>query len=175
MFVPRFQLEWESAIVEYTTYLYKKVAVHGNASASNKAIPRVISKDIPLLGPKFSPPSFLHVLWRDAAPIITPETAYMSPLTVVHPVFYPTEFTECPGCGSKNFRWDGWTSTGARSVHGIRADERAIGFQLRCKDCEETKAPGGHCFATTNTVFWDKWNHWRIPSTLISLPYVSLY
>ncbi|KAJ7138761.1 hypothetical protein C8R43DRAFT_893207, partial [Mycena crocata] len=64
-----------------------------------------------------------------------------------------------------------------RKVHGIRIEERALGYQLRCNDCEKKYGKGGTdigasnadgeklgcSFATTNSVFWDRWEHWKIP------------
>ncbi|KAF8973795.1 hypothetical protein BDZ97DRAFT_1912253 [Flammula alnicola] len=67
---------------------------------------------------------------------------------------------------SFGIRWDGWNSTGARNVYGIRMNERAIGYQLRCKDCKANDSPGGYCFVATNHVFWDKWEHWKIPRNI---------
>ncbi|KAF8959245.1 hypothetical protein BDZ97DRAFT_1667389 [Flammula alnicola] len=45
-------------------------------------------------------------------------------------------------------------------------NERAIGYQLRCKDCKENDRPGGYCFVATNHIFWDKWEHWKIPRNI---------
>jgi hypothetical protein len=63
--------------------------------------------------------------------------------------------------------WDGWTATGARDVHGVRREERALGYQLRCKPCRTKYGKGGSnekekgsCFATTNKFFWEKWEHY---------------
>ncbi|KAF8176924.1 hypothetical protein BJ912DRAFT_930520 [Pholiota molesta] len=174
--VPAFQLDWEAHIVEYVDYLHSRLAVHGNSSTSAKKIPRILHKSIPLLGPRFSPPTFLHYMRRDITPAIHPEYAYMKPLTVVHPVFFPI-LAQCPQCeSSSEIRWDGWNGTGGRSVHGVRFNERTIGYQLRCKNCKtaaenatrtSSDSPDiGYCFATTNYEFWEKWEHWRIPRNI---------
>ncbi|KAF8173269.1 hypothetical protein BJ912DRAFT_1065323 [Pholiota molesta] len=162
-----FQLEWEAEVIEYVDYLYSRLSVHGNAKA--KDVARTIDKAIPLLGPRFIPPSLFHQMRRDPTPAIDPQQMYIAALTIVHPVFYPTTFTNCPQCASAAILWDGWNATGARDVYGVRKNERAIGYQLRCKDCKSNKVPGEkYCFATTNHVFWDKWEHWKIPR---SIPY----
>lgn len=153
-------------MVQYVDYIYrKKLSTHGNASALAKRAILTLDKSIPLLGPKFAPPSFFHSMRRKATPIVVPELAYIRAITTVHPVFYPTTFTCCPICNSPDILWDSWNATGAQSVYGIRANERAIGYQLRCKKCKEINSPEGHCFATTNYLLWGKWESWRVPST----------
>jgi hypothetical protein len=61
---------------------------------------------------------------------------------------------------------DGWTSTGAHSMYSVNANERALGYQLQCKDCKKDETPGEnkYCLATTNPKFWARWLQWKIPS-----------
>jgi hypothetical protein len=160
-----FQLEWEAEVVEYVDYLGSKLSVHGNASTIAKNAAKVINKAIPLLGPRFVPPTFFHDMRRDPVPFMNPEQLYIAALTVVHPIYYPTLKT-CPKCASSQILWDSWNATGSRTVYGVRVNERAIGYQLRCKDCKSntTGKPGGYCLVSTNHVFWEKWEHWKIPS-----------
>jgi len=163
------QLEWESNIVEYVNYMYGQVKIHGNATRDTR--PKPLSKEIPLLGPLFCPPSYMHIQRRCSAPVFNPECAYLQPLNIIHPFYYPG-LARCPQCDSGAILWEGWTTTGARDVHGVHVEERALGFQLRCKDCEETGTSKGDemgkgpkfCVATTNAVFWAKWEHWEVPS-----------
>ncbi|KAF8186240.1 hypothetical protein BJ912DRAFT_927161 [Pholiota molesta] len=146
-----FQLEWEAEVMEYVDYLHSKLKVHGNSKDKDKA--RIIDKAIPLLGPRFMPPGFLHSMQRDPTPSIDPKQVYTVALTVIHPVFYPNMFTSCPHCASDAILWDGWNATGART------------------DCQRKKAEnpsGKYCFATTSHLFWKKWEHWKIPR---SVPY----
>ncbi|KAJ7277282.1 hypothetical protein C8J57DRAFT_1713702 [Mycena rebaudengoi] len=63
------------------------------------------------------------------------------------------------------------------NVHGIRVEEKALGYQLRCSLCKMKYGKGGthvgakdpergtlgSCFATTNAKFWNRWEHWEIP------------
>ncbi len=156
------QLAWESNVVEYVNYLYRQTKVHGNSKDTQ---PKPLSKDIPLLGPRFIPPSYLHIQRRHAAPVIEPESAYLKPLNVVHPFYYP-RLACCPQCKSNTVLWEGWTTAGSRDVHGISEEEMALGFQLRCKDCKASGTTKGHkfCVATSNLVFWVNWEHWEIPS-----------
>jgi hypothetical protein len=115
-----FQLRWAAEVVEYVDYLNSKLTVHGNASASSKDIPQVINKAVPLLGPHFAPPTFLHTMRRNPTPFIDPEQMYIQALTIIHPVFYPTALTNCPRCASSQTPWDGWNATGSRTVYGLR-------------------------------------------------------
>jgi hypothetical protein len=129
------QLTWEAHIVEYVDFVHKKTHVHGNAT---KAIPPSLPNDIPLLGPRFTPPSYFHVQKQDKTAPITPQIAYLKPLTVVHP-FYFQELSEagCPYCTSLEITWDRWTSTGACEVHGVTVEEFAIGQQMCYKPCAQ--------------------------------------
>ena len=167
------QLKWEAEVVEYVTYVYNITKVHGNAKQGT--LPSKLPDDIPLLGPRFLPPSYTHNLKRNPNARITPETAFLRPLNVIHPLYYNT-IARCPQCDSPDkVRWDSWNNTGHRELHGVRIEENAIGYQLRCKACEdkptdlETGAKLPHCFATTSPVFWKRWEHWEIPSKSIVL------
>jgi hypothetical protein len=157
------QLEWEANIVEYVNYMYSRTKVHGNASKNT--VPPVLPKDVPILGPRFVPPSYFHLHKRSTAPDISPETAYMKPLTIIHPFYFP-KLARCPKCCSEQVVWEGWTGTGAREVHGLSQEEFALGFQLRCKSCHAAGSSTGFCVATTNPIFWEKWEHWAIPRKL---------
>lgn len=170
---PLAQLEWEAAVVEYVDRIYSKVSVHGNSGALAKEAIRTLEKNIPLLGPRFVPPTLLHRTRREATPHIKPEHLYLKPITAIHPMFYSTELKQCPQCSSSDIRWDGWNATGARVVYGIQYNERALGYQMRCKgDCKtkkNTDSSTGYCIATTNQTFWDKWEHWRVPSKCVQI------
>ncbi|KAL6300463.1 hypothetical protein BKA93DRAFT_819423 [Sparassis latifolia] len=92
------QLEWEAHVVEY----------------------------VPLLGPQFLPPSYEQYKKCNSMPNIVPEIAYLKPVNVIHPFYFP-ELARCPQCNSDDVKWTGWTTTGHR--------ETALGFQLRCQEC----------------------------------------
>lgn len=165
----RAQLSWEAEVVEYVACVHKLTAVHGNKKG---AIPPSLKKDIPILGPHFLPPGYIHAQKRDT-PQITPDISYLRAITVVHPFYFPTISGCCPGCGSSDTLLEGWTTKGARDVHGLHRDERAIGVQIICKQCRSQYEKGGpqegkghFCFATTAKCFWAKWEHWRIPGEL---------
>ncbi|CDO77058.1 hypothetical protein BN946_scf184455.g8 [Trametes cinnabarina] len=157
------QLEWEAHGVEYVSWAYNSV----KANAPLKA-------DIPLLGPRFQPPTYLHMQRRDSRKSATPGIAYLKTITIVHPLYYP-ELTQCPRCDAKgsDVAWNGWVATGHREVHGLEREETALGYQLRCARCQkEVKAQqasskngeGTYCFATTNHSFWERREHWEIPA-----------
>ncbi|KAF9523225.1 hypothetical protein CPB83DRAFT_775787, partial [Crepidotus variabilis] len=162
------QLVWEANILSYVDYVYEKTKVHGNSSALR--VPPNLPKQVPLLGPTFVPPSYRHVMKRSTVPKIVPETAYIVALTVVHPFYHSGTISICPQCGdSKNVNWDSWTGTGGREVQGLYRNERVIGYQLRCKTCQgkpKEERKQGFCFATTNQIFWEKWEHWKIPRSI---------
>ncbi|KAJ6533328.1 hypothetical protein DFH09DRAFT_1406865 [Mycena vulgaris] len=93
------------------------------------------------------------------------DTAYLRPMTVVHPVYHPG-LDNCPHCGSDDVSWDSWNGTGSREVHGLRREETALGYQLRHEKCTADEGSSGtknRCFVTTNPAFWEKWEHWKIP------------
>ena len=159
------QLEWEANIIKNVKFIHNKTRVHGNTSKD--AIPASLDKPIPLLGPQFVPPPYLYYQKHQTVPKIEPILAHLKPLNVIHP-FYYAEISSCPRCGSINTYWNGWNAKGSREVHRINREEAALGFQLRCKECW---GDGQFCVATTNPVFWESWEHWKVPhnSQLIML------
>ncbi|KAG1764261.1 hypothetical protein EV702DRAFT_982169 [Suillus placidus] len=169
---PQFQLQWESEIVEYVQFLWEKTRTR-----SKKGEPSKLGVNVPLLGPRFLPPSYLHVQKRSGGGAIEPTMQYLKPLNIVHPFYYP-QLGQCPRCRSdKDTAWEGWTSKGARELHGLFCEEAALGTQLRCNRCRESSkgktggdaasgmvaAIEGYCFATTSAMYWKGWEHWRIP------------
>jgi hypothetical protein len=152
--------------------------------------PRKLGFSIPLLGPRFVPPSYLQIQKRSGLGqgTIEPLTQCVKPLNIIHP-FYYAELATCPRCGSnEGTTWEGWTSTGARELHGLFCEEAALGVQLRCNRCKQSAKvktgngkntvpdPGddtelrgsmgdleGYCFATTSAAYWKSWEHWQIP------------
>lgn len=161
------QLEWAAHVVEYVQYMHNSITV-GNG-AKKVTAPTVLSNEVPLLGPRFVPPTYLHLRRRDPTPNVNPRTAYLKPINIIHPFFYP-EVARCPQCESRKIGWEGWTTSGPRNVHGVKREETVIGVQLECKgECavrfKGTNAPekGTYCFATTNATFWQRWEHWEIP------------
>jgi len=181
---PRRQYEWEAEVVEYVNYISEKTRIRSAKALGTR--PCLDSK-IPVLGPRFMPPSYLHARKRNQSePIVNPEILYLKPLCVIHPFYHP-ELARCPRCNCMDHvQWDGWTGTGPRDVHGLMLDEAAIGTQLRCENCKndpkglesqhenDNSDDGchagnsktnlkGHCFATTNPNFWRSWSHWSIP------------
>ncbi|KAK6984837.1 hypothetical protein R3P38DRAFT_2575379, partial [Favolaschia claudopus] len=168
----RLQLTFEANVVEYVALMYAESRHHGNSKATG---PKTLPKGFPILGPRFVPPSLLEAKKRTPAKI-EPNTLYIRPLNVVHP-FYHDNLC-CPQCDSMDIKWDSWTGGGARGVvHGVRCEERAIGYQLRCNECKKKYGQGGseagakgpdderlgYSFATTNPKFWAKRQHWEIP------------
>ncbi|KAG2140098.1 hypothetical protein DEU56DRAFT_941924 [Suillus clintonianus] len=174
---PRRQCEWEAEVIEYINYISEKTRIR---SAKSLMRPCLDSR-IPILGPHFLPPSYLHARKRNQSePPVNPEVLYLKPLRVVHPFYHP-ELARCPRCNcTDGVSWDGWTGTGPRDVHGLMLDEAAIGMQLRCETCkndpsskkglesecerDNRKMIKGHCFATTSQDFWRNWSHWSIPA-----------
>lgn len=159
-------------MLQYVKYLKTVTAAHG---LSKNTTPRILKAEVPILGPLFIPPTYNHLQQRNTTPEIEPETAYLKPITIIHPFYFPG-LAVCPQCGGKDVRWDEWTSTGPRDVHGVRREEMALGVQLRCnEECARRfkgndapeKGKGVYCFATTNILFWEKREHWQIPRKLL--------
>lgn len=147
--------------MQYVTYIANQTRVHGLATSIEKTAPRQLAKGIPLYGPHFKPPNFLDIVKRSAVPKIQVETAYLKAVTIIHPFYFP-QLSKCPKCDSGNISSNGWTTSGHRDVHGLRVEETALGIQLNCEACSQ--AGEVSCFATTNPLFWDQWEHWKIPS-----------
>ncbi|KAJ3835476.1 hypothetical protein F5878DRAFT_509789, partial [Lentinula raphanica] len=98
---------------------------------------------VPIWGPRFLPPSLNNIMKRDpSGASVTPEQLYLKPVNVVHPFYYPT-FKKCPRCDSENIKWEGWTGSGSREIHGIACEETAIGMQLRCSNCKNKEGENG--------------------------------
>ncbi|KAI0669275.1 hypothetical protein C8Q78DRAFT_1042618 [Trametes maxima] len=83
------QLEWAAHVVEYVNWIHGLVSTK-LASGPLRAV-------VPLLGPRFIPPGYLHATRRNLTVDIQPETAYVKALTVIHPLYFP-ELAKCPRC-----------------------------------------------------------------------------
>ena len=162
------------------------------AKSVEKTTPKSLPVEVPVYGPRFEPPTYLHLKKRNSAFHVKPDTSYVRPLTIIHPYYFP-DLAKCHQCGSMNVKWEGWNAYGYRDVHGISYEETALGSQLSCKDCKqrgiEEKGSKGkgvqekgkgvqekgkagasekdekihHCFAMTNAVVWEKRQLWEIP------------
>ncbi|KAF9068511.1 hypothetical protein BDP27DRAFT_1421866 [Rhodocollybia butyracea] len=152
------QLCWESHIVAYVKYVAKIMLIK-KTSLAQPSLPL----DVPLLGPRFTPPTYLHLTKRSFIADIQPEAMLLKPLNVIHPFYYPEIADCCPRCNSKTITWDGWTTYGSCAVHGIDSEESALGYQLRCQSCAEGKQNMESCFATTSPIFWEKMQGYEIP------------
>ncbi|KAK7012718.1 hypothetical protein R3P38DRAFT_2549502 [Favolaschia claudopus] len=165
------QLEFEAHVAEYVAFLYTETRPTRTTKNSNTVPkPKTLKPSIPIYGPRFTPPSLIDVRRRGGS--TRPEIAYLRPINIVHPFFYPL-LTKCPHCGSDDVAWDSWNGTGSREVHGVRREETALGYQLRHKDCIPDSGGTGtksRSFVTTNQVFWKNWEHWEIPR---GIPYFT--
>ncbi|KAI6030974.1 hypothetical protein EDC04DRAFT_2523938, partial [Pisolithus marmoratus] len=85
------QLSWEAEVVEYVNFLWQKT--RPRKKTANE--PAAIGLDVPILGPRFLPPTYLHAHKRPGLSSIVPETQYLKPINVVHPFYYP-ELACCP-------------------------------------------------------------------------------
>ncbi|KAJ7707567.1 hypothetical protein B0H17DRAFT_917596 [Mycena rosella] len=164
------QLQWEASVVEYVMFLYKETKPPKNLKPSKVYPSRALGPNIPLFGPRFTPPTLNDHRLR-ISENLKPEIGYLRPINIIHPVFY-SDIGKCPHCGSEDVSWDSWTTSGSREVHGLRREETALGYKLKHKDCspdEGSTVPETRVIATTNAVFWAKWEHWKIPRTLTKL------
>ncbi|KAG1835920.1 hypothetical protein F4604DRAFT_1603468 [Suillus subluteus] len=81
---PQFQLQWESEIIEYVQFLWEKTRTW-----SKKGEPNKLGANVPLLGPQFMSPSYLHIQKWSGGGAIDPTIQYLKPLNIVHPFYYP--------------------------------------------------------------------------------------
>ncbi|KAF9025548.1 hypothetical protein BDZ89DRAFT_1182009, partial [Hymenopellis radicata] len=155
------QLMWISEIVEYVSHVWD-VTGGRNGRKISPALPSTIL----LLGPKFIPPNYHDHYRRRSAVNIAPRTANLKAVTIVHPVFFPELFNNCPRCnaGVEDLRSNGWTGQGPREVHGLFREEMALGWQIKCMKCKD-QPEKGHCFASTSAEFWEHKEHWEVPRT----------
>ncbi|TFK79508.1 hypothetical protein K466DRAFT_472710, partial [Polyporus arcularius HHB13444] len=86
------QLEFVAEICEYVSFLARVIRPPVKSGVTAKPL----NLNLPLLGPRFIPPSYLHAQRRNAAPEIKPDAAYLKPVNIVHPVFYPDVLEKCP-------------------------------------------------------------------------------
>ncbi|TFY77528.1 hypothetical protein EWM64_g6486 [Hericium alpestre] len=126
------QLEWEANVIKYVDYVHRLTMAIGGQPAS------FLPDSLPLYGPHFLPPTYDDLLKRQKNAVIAPNTAYLQPITVVHP-FYLPNIAMCPVCDSTEIKWEGWNSKGHRSIHSLHREEHAIGVQLRCKRCQRER------------------------------------
>ena len=150
------QLTWAAHVVLYVEYLAEQT----------KGGKKYLRKDVPLFGPRFTPPPFCHYDKRGSSSV-DPGTLYLKPLTVVHPFYFP-DLRQCPNNSDHVPEWEGWTPSGHRNVHGVSREETAIGYQLRCKKCERFDDHGvkqQRCWATTSSEYWRARGveHWDLP------------
>ncbi|KAG9028629.1 hypothetical protein FS837_003829, partial [Tulasnella sp. UAMH 9824] len=155
--IPEPQLIYASQACQYAKYLYDKTLKNGK-----------FSLDLPLYGPRFSPPppAFLHRK-PSASSQISPGDFYLKPVTLVHELFWPSLLT-CPTCakagrGKGRLERQGYTPEGPRTVHGIYEDEYVIGNRIRCKTCTELKGGGRIQWSFTAQEFWSDMPYWEIP------------
>ena len=133
---PLAQLKWEAEVVEYVTSLWNATRCRSQKATTAKTI----GFDVPILGPRFVPPTCLHSRLRPGPTNVQPDMQYLKPINIIHPLYYP-ELAKCPQCLSSNdISWEGWTTTGARELHGISHEETALGLQLRCNGCKRNRA-----------------------------------
>ncbi|KAG6379441.1 hypothetical protein JVT61DRAFT_11916 [Boletus reticuloceps] len=131
---PLAQLKWEAEVVEYVTLLWNAMRCHSQKATTTKTL----GFDVPILGPRFIPPTHLHSQLRPGPTNIQPDVQYLKPINIIHPLHYP-ELARCPRCLScDNVSWEGWTTTGPRELHGISHEETALRLQLRCNSCKRS-------------------------------------
>ncbi|KAI1781761.1 hypothetical protein LXA43DRAFT_859630, partial [Ganoderma leucocontextum] len=161
------QLEFIAHVVEYVIWVYGMV--------KTKQGYKPLRPEVPLYGPTFIPPSYMHEQLRNGLKTtVAPETTYLKVVTIIHPLYFP-QLQKCPRCGTtkeSDLSWTGWSTTGHCEVHGVDREETALGCQLRCLVCKKTatsqqltkkNGEGSYCFSTTNHTFWEKYEHWQIP------------
>ncbi|KAJ7036212.1 hypothetical protein C8F04DRAFT_954042 [Mycena alexandri] len=174
------QLQFEANVAKYDMALHREIRPPTVAKTSTKIPqPKALKPGLPIYGPKFIPPSLKSFVGTRrtilSGPLLRPLTATL--INIIHPVYYPT-LGNCPHCGSSDVRWDGWNGTGSREVHGLRREKTALGYQLqhdKCTPDEGTTKPRNRAFASTNQLFWENWEHWKIPRRSSSPSKTAVY
>lgn len=166
------QLVYASEACQYIKYLYDKTLVNGN-----------FSPNLPLYGPRFSPPPpALSHRNPNAASSIPPQDFYLKPITVVHELFRPS-LMACPICaraGRNEVKLErqGSTPEGPPTVHGIYEGEYVIGSRIRCKTCEldlkTRRVKGRFQWSFTAQEFWSGKLYWEIPRKDFFLLFISI-
>ena len=87
---------------------------------------RSLPFNIPFFGPQFLPPLYA-VLGKRQTSTVKPELAYLKPVNVVHPFYYPM-LAKCPESQSLDVKWDGWMGTGSCKVHGWNERRQPLGI-----------------------------------------------
>ena len=161
------QLEWAAEVVQYVHTMWHET--HPRKSSKFASTFRPLSREVPLYGPRFVPPTYLNQQKHSSTPEIRPEVTYLKPITIVHPFYFPG-LSQCPKCRGSDMYWDRWMTSRYRDVHGVASDELAIGFQLRCETCEKVgeknkkKRGAGlqYCWSTTSAEFWEDYQDFEV-------------
>ncbi|KAJ7463755.1 hypothetical protein FB451DRAFT_952974, partial [Mycena latifolia] len=76
------QLEWKANVAEYISVLHRE---------TNLAAKKALKSSFPIYRPRSIPPSCNDYRPRSsgASAKIKPEIAYLRPINIIHPVFYP--------------------------------------------------------------------------------------
>lgn len=169
--IPRFQLEWMVSVCQYVEHI-SQYATEGKA-------PTTPPHTVPILGPKFLPPSIDSPFLASDTKPVAPEVYYRKALTVIHPLYHPS-LRQCPVCKkegvtSTKLTAEGWATGGPRHVHGIADEEYAIGYVLSCARCQGIRNEQNQAntipakdrrpakFTLSNAEFWAGKSFWERP------------
>ncbi|KAI1796506.1 hypothetical protein LXA43DRAFT_879646, partial [Ganoderma leucocontextum] len=164
------QLDFVSSTCEYAAFL----ALQIRNPKGEKGAKQKLNARVPILGRKFYPPSYISQKLRKVTPDVTPDLAYLKPVTVLHPALIE-ELNYCPRCNAtgSDLSWNGWMTSGPRDVHGVSGEEQVIGVQMRCNKCKVARGKvdaandeddPSYCWGTASCQFWENKEHWEIPS-----------
>jgi hypothetical protein len=107
------QLRFKAHVVQYVVFMYDETK-----PCSKMDFLRSLPFNIPFFGPQFLPPLYA-VLGKCQTSTVKPELAYLKPVNVVHPFYYPM-LAKCPESQSLDVKWDGWMGTGSCKVYGVK-------------------------------------------------------
>ena len=74
--------------MEYVNYVDNETKARAGFKGAKNPIP--LRKEVPLLGPRFVVPSYADLQHHDPFWDIEPVTAYIKPVHVIHPLYYPS-------------------------------------------------------------------------------------
>jgi hypothetical protein len=169
--------------VAYVNFLSDNI---GSSSKSKGSSTNLLPLNIPIYGPRFIPTPPLQFSFRSNAASIRPDHFHLKPITIMHPLYQllPSSVVACPGCRDRstkpNLKMKGWASDGPRLVHGLKEEEFALGYKLRCDTCQalnqqksadkqakekdDDSSPAS--FHTTSPHYYQGVEHWQVPGML---------
>ncbi|TFY80628.1 hypothetical protein EWM64_g3383, partial [Hericium alpestre] len=133
------QLTWAANVVAYVNFLWDTTKIPPNSSKDKT--PRNLARAIPMHGPCFIPLTYMYLRMHQYLAEIEPGAAYLKPLHIIHPVYYP-ELLKCPRCGTTDRFKLTMTSAGLaeniRQLHLLEYQQTVQEYLQYFRSCKDT-------------------------------------